>query len=208
MKHWILTLLTCSTVWAANFAGFTIKAYGDQDLDLSTGVTTLPKGGMVNDSQTGLTVDAQWIRFKDNGFLEAKEARIKLETTGTLSASSLRYDMVSQKFTAEGNLRYSDGLIKDLKAKDLELDGKNQVLVIRKGISSTEPKLVADKMLVDYTARVAIMQGNYTFQYKGTKLNGKGDKATLWIGWNEKNEFKTNTKPNPEQLKRYTGLFN
>jgi hypothetical protein len=199
--------LLATVAVAAGFAGFSIKPYGDQSLDLTTGITTLSKGGVISDSEKGFTVDAKWLRFKEGDFVEIKEGKIKYLTTGILNTTSAHYDLKNNHFTAQGDLMYSDALIKNLQAKDADLDSEKQILVIKQGVSSSDPKILADRLMVDYLSKVAVLQGNYTYTYKGSKLSGKGDKAMLWVTWNDKNELKASTKPTPEQLKPYLSLL-
>jgi hypothetical protein len=200
-------LAVVSAALAVNFAGFSIKPYGDQNLDLTTGITTLPKGGVISDSERGFTVDAKWLRFKEGDFVEIKEGKIKYLTTGILNAISAHYDLKNNRFTVQGELTYSDALIKNLQAKDADLDSTKQILLIKSGVSANDPKILADRLMVDYLNKAAVLQGNYTYTYKGARLSGKGDKAMLWVTWNDKNELKASTKPTPEQLKPYLSLL-
>ncbi len=202
-----LMLSAATAALAVGFAGFSIKPYGDQTLDLTTGITTLAKGGVISDSEKGFTVDAKWLRFKEGDFVEIKEGKIKYLTTGTLNASSAYYDLKLERFTVKGELLYSDALVKNLQAKDAELDSAKQILLIKTGVSSSDPKILADRLMVDYLNKIAVLQGNYTYTYKGAKLSGKGDKAMLWVTWNDKNELKASSKPTLEQLKPYSSLL-
>lgn len=209
MKRFILsTLMLSSVALAASFSGFSIKPYGDQTLDLPTGVTTLDKGGVVTDAEHGVTIDAQFMELKEGDFLKARDAKLRGNTVdGVLTATNLDYRVKTGLLNATGTLTYSDKLVKNLKAKNGILDLKKQFLVITGGVSSDSPAISGNTLLVDYDTRTAVLQGNYKYSFEGTKLSGKTDKSILFVSWNAQGKMKAISNPKSEQLKGYAAYL-
>jgi hypothetical protein len=209
MKRRILSFLLLSSVTlAASFSGFSIKPYGDQTLDLPTGVTTLDKGGVVTDAEHGVTIDAQFVELKEGDFLKAREAKLRGNTVdGVLTATNLDYRVKTGLLNATGTLTYSDKLVKNLKAKTGTLDLKKQFLVITGGVSSDSPAISGNTLLVDYDTRTAVLQGHYKYSFEGTQLSGKTDKSILFVSWNAQGKMKAISNPKPEQLKGYAAYL-
>lgn len=197
-----------SVALAASFSGFSIKPYGDQTLDLPTGVTTLDKGGVVTDAEHGVTIDAQFMELKEGDFLKARDAKLRGNTVdGVLTATNLDYRVKTGLLNATGTLTYSDKLVKNLKAKNGILDLKKQFLVITGGVSSDSPAISGNTLLVDYDTRTAVLQGNYKYSFEGTKLSGKTDKSILFVSWNAQGKMKAISNPKSEQLKGYAAYL-
>ena len=197
-----------SVALAASFSGFSIKPYGDQTLDLPTGVTTLDKGGVVTDAEHGVTIDAQFMELKEGDFLKARDAKLRGNTVdGVLTATNLDYRVETGLLNATGTLTYSDKLVKNLKAKNGILDLKKQFLVITGGVSSDSPAISGNTLLVDYDTRTAVLQGNYKYSFEGTKLSGKTDKSILFVSWNAQGKMKAISNPKSEQLKGYAAYL-
>ena len=197
-----------SVALAASFSGFSIKPYGDQTLDLPTGVTTLDKGGVVTDAEHGVTIDAQFMELKEGDFLKARDAKLRGNTVdGVLTATNLDYRVKTGLLSATGTLTYSDKLVKNLKAKTGILDLKKQFLVITGGVSSDSPAISGNTLLVDYDTRTAVLQGNYKYSFEGTKLSGKTDKSILFVSWNAQGKMKAISNPKSEQLKGYAAYL-
>ena len=202
------TLILSSVALATSFSGFSIKPYGDQTLDLPTGVTTLNKGGVVTDAEHGVTVDAQYVELKEGDFLRAREAKLRgTAVAGVLTATTLEYRVGTGMLTASGTLTYSDKLVKNLRAKTGTLDLKKQFLVITGGVSSDSPAISGNTLLVDYDTRTAVLQGNYKYSFEGIKLSGKSDKSILFVSWNAEGKLKAISNPKPEQLKGYAAYL-
>lgn len=196
----MMSMILFGSALASSFAGFSIKPYGDQNIDLVTGITSLPKGGVVNDRANGITIDAQWLEVKDGEFLRAKEVKLTATQGAILLADQLDYRVKDKSLTANGDIHYTDKNVKDVVAKNIFLDLKNNVLLVKGGVSSKEPNMRANSLVVDYDSKQALVIGNYMYNYGKTKLSSKSDKTMLLLKWNDKGDPSVTSKPTAAQL--------
>lgn len=201
MKRQLLILSAlCGVSLAASFSGFDIKPKGNQDVDLVTGVTTLPQGGMVTDSKNGIKIDAQFIEMKEGDFLRAKTAKLTTTDGGVLTASNVEFSVKQNNLTATGKINYKDSNIKDLGADKVVVNTKEHIIVASGGVQADSPAIKANMVLADYEKNVAVLYGNYTFQSGKQKLSNKSSTGTLFVKFNAKGEATATTKPTAEQL--------
>lgn len=79
---------------AETIARLTVIPAGEQAFDLATGETTLPDGGTIIDRQTGLTLRAERIVYRDGDYIHAWSATAETDA-GVLTAPTLRIDVPS-----------------------------------------------------------------------------------------------------------------
>ncbi|GGJ30412.1 hypothetical protein [Deinococcus roseus] len=201
MKRKLLIISAlCGVTFAASFSGFDIKPKGNQDVDLVTGVTTLPQGGLVTDSKNGIKIDAQYIEMKEGEFLKARTAKLTTSDGGLLTASNVEYSVKQNNLTATGKISYQDSNIKDLGAEKVVVHTRDKLIVASGGVQAESPAIKANMVLADYDKNVAVLYGNYSFQSGKQKLSNKSSTGTLFVKFNAKGEATATTKPTAEQL--------
>lgn len=204
MKRALLTLSALLGVaFAADFAGFTIKPYGDQKLNLATGTTVLAAGGLASDAARGVSVDAKYIEYKEGDWLRARDAKLTTKDGGTLLGQSVDYQAKSGLLSATGNLQYNDKRVQGLSAKSISLDTKGRLAVATGGVNSESPAMSANTVVVDYANNRAVMFGNYKYSYNRTRLSSAKADAVLLVTWNAQGQPSATTRPTDAQLQPY-----
>jgi hypothetical protein len=199
-RKFVLITALCGITFAASFSGFDIKPKGNQDVDLVTGITTLPQGGTVSDSKNGIKIDAQFIEMKEGDFLKAKTARLTTTDGGLLTASNVEYSVKNNNLTATGKINYKDDNIKNLGADKVVVSTRDKIIVASGGVEAEAPNIKANMVLADYDKNVAVLYGNYAFQSGKQKLSNKSSTGLLYVKFNTKGEATATTKPTSEQL--------
>ncbi|AFZ68982.1 hypothetical protein Deipe_3552 [Deinococcus peraridilitoris DSM 19664] len=192
---------------AATFAGFSIKPYGDQKLNLQTGTTVLGKGGVASDAERGVSVDAKYIEFKEGDWLKARDAKLTTREGGTLLGQNVEYQAKSGILSASGNLQYGDARVQGLSARTISLDTTRKLAVAMGGVSSQKPAMSADNIVVDYANNRAVMFGNYQYSYNRTKLSSAKADAVLLVTWNALGQPSASTKVSEAQIAPYRALL-
>ena len=106
----------------ADFAALTIRPNGPEELDLATGVTTLPEGGTVSYKDEGVTLSGTFIRYLEGEFIEIEGATVE-GVFGSLAPpnfASWSLRSVSRRSPVHG-----------LKGKRSELEAKTITLHLR-----------------------------------------------------------------------------
>ncbi|WP_240307633.1 hypothetical protein [Thermus caldifontis] len=80
----------------ARFATFSVEPFGSQRVNLDTGITTLPQGGILVDNENGLRLKAGYIEYKEGSFVRARGAEL-LSEKETFVAQSLEHDIPKQE---------------------------------------------------------------------------------------------------------------
>jgi hypothetical protein len=173
--------LTAALLLGARFAGFSVEANGDQQVDLATGVTTLPRGGTLTDNRNGLRLVAPYIQYKDGEFIRARQAQFNTGDT-RFNALELDYQLKGETVRLKG-LTVSSPDFSSISAQDgLALLGENR-LVLSGDIRSQAPQLKAGKMVVDTQSRQALVIGAYTFQDGANRLSGTRADSLLLLSF-------------------------
>ncbi|MCX8088611.1 MAG: hypothetical protein N3C58_04960, partial [Meiothermus ruber] len=134
MKRWWILLTFLSLIaLASRFAGFEVRPRGNSELDVGTGVYTLPTGGTITDNKSGLVLEARYIQYKDGEFIRAQGATLKAKE-GDFSASSLEYLQKPDTLRMSG-VRFSSKEFKALSAQQGLLLG-DDVLVLKGEVRS------------------------------------------------------------------------
>ncbi|PYE54775.1 hypothetical protein [Deinococcus yavapaiensis] len=208
MKRLVVTMLAALGIAsAATFAGFQIKPYGNQKLNLQTGATVLEAGGVATDAERGVTVDARYIEFKDGAWLRARGAKLTTEDGGALSADNVEYSAAKGDLTAKGNLVYNDSRVRGLTAASLTLEADSKIVSATGSVKSVTPIMQADTVVVDYQHRRAVMRGNYRYSFGGTRLGNARPDAVLLVTWDGKNKPVATSRPNAAIVKQYEAYW-
>ncbi len=179
MKRWWILLTFLSLIaLASRFAGFEVRPRGNSELDVGTGIYTLPTGGTITDNQSGLVLEARYIQYKDGEFIRAQGATLKARE-GNFSASSLEYLQKPDTLRMSG-VRFSSKEFKALSAQQGLLLG-DDVLVLKGEVRSSEPVLEASTLVVDTTKDLALVLGAFTFRDGATTLRGNRPDSTLLL---------------------------
>jgi hypothetical protein len=157
----LLALFVSSFITAQGFAALTVNPRGEQQFDLSTGITTLPEGGEIVDSERGLTLAATFISYKENEFIEAKGGTSE-GFFGLLEAPELRLEYASNTIIATGGISLSkDGLA--LSADNLTLDMGSSIAVLSGDIKNTEPAFEAAAIVMKVGAGYALLASPFNY---------------------------------------------
>jgi hypothetical protein len=202
-----LLLAGCCLVASAQapFAALSINSAGPQVIDITTGITTLPKGGSVVDRDTGVAFDAAHIRYLDGAFIEATNVTLE-GAFGLLSADSVRIEMVDSLLTASGNLRLErDGLT--VTAAALRFYALSAIAVFDGGVTGTEPAFNAERVLLDVINGDVLLVGTYSFTSGLFTMTSPTEGGTLELRLHEVEGvivYDAATDVSPELLQRFS----
>lgn len=177
---WIPFTLLLSLALASRFAGFEVKPRGNSELDVGTGIYTLPSGGTITDNKSGLVLEARYIQYKDGEFIRAQGANLKTKE-GDFSASSLEYLQKPDTLRMTG-VRFSSKEFQALTAQQ-GLLLKEDILVLKGQVRSSKPALEASTLVVDTARMQALVLGNFTFRDGATILRGNRPDSTLLLSF-------------------------
>ncbi|WP_174422434.1 hypothetical protein [Calidithermus chliarophilus] len=186
MKKNALLLLVASTLvlTAGRFSSFSVES-GEQELDLGTGVTTMPKGGVLVDNRNGLRLEGSYIQFKQEEFIRARNATLR-GSDGNFAAASLEYVFRGEQLRLSG-VRYSSSAVKGLTSNSgLGLLAEN-VVVLKGNVRSQDPQLEASTLVIDTARNQALVLGGFSYKDGQSSFKGQRDDSTLLI------EFKSKT---------------
>lgn len=199
MKRWLVLLTLLSLVaFASRFAGFEVRPRGNSELDVGTGIYTLPTGGTITDNKSGLVLEARYIQYKDGEFIRAQGATLKSKE-GDFSAASLEYQQKPDTLRMNG-VRFSSGQLKGITAQQ-GLLLKEDVLVLKGEVRSSDPVLEASTLIVDTTKDQALVLGTFTYRDGTTTLRGNRPDSTLLLNFTE-GRVRANTRVPADILNR------
>ncbi len=199
MKHWILLLTLLSLVGlASRFAGFEVKPRGNSELDVGTGIYTLPTGGTITDNKSGLVLEARYIQYRDGDFIKAQGATLKARE-GEFAATSLEYLQKPDTLRMNG-VRFSSKEFKALTAQQ-GLLLKEDVLVLKGEVRSSDPVLEASTLVVDTVKDQALVLGVFTYRDGASTLRGNRPDSTLLLTFAD-GKVRANTRVPAEVLNR------
>lgn len=199
MKRWMVLLTLLSLVASASrFAGFEVRPRGNSELDVGTGIYTLPTGGTITDNKSGLVLEARYIQYRDGDFIKAQGATLKARE-GEFAATSLEY--LQKPDTLRMNwVRFSSKEFKSLTAQQ-GLLLKEDVLVLKGEVRSSDPVLEASTLVVDTAKDQALVLGIFTFRDGASTLRGNRPDSTLLLTFAD-GKVRANTRVPPEILNR------
>ena len=179
LKTCLALLLMLGWVSAQSFAALTVTPLGEQNFDLSTGITTLPEGGEVIDKETGLELSAGFIRYEEGGFIEAESAQVVGEF-GALSASTLFVDAKAQRISASGGVELSYNDLA-LASDALEIYLEPDVVVLEGGVTSETPDFDSERVLIYLKTEQALLVSPYIYVNGPLSLRQAGADKLLQI---------------------------
>ena len=163
-----------------DFAALTVRPNGPEELDLTTGVTTLPQGGEVSYRKEGVALKGTFIRYLEGDFIEV-EGAVVTGNFGTLAAPRLRFEVAAQTLKAQGGAAFS-GEALELSADTLALDLGDEVALLAGNVSSKTPELSAQRAVIDLKNPQALLVGPYRYQDGPIGLTGAAGKL-LALSW-------------------------
>jgi hypothetical protein len=162
---------------AASFASLVITANGDEEFDFSTGITTLPDGGSISDRQSGIVIEAEFIRYQVDVFIEASGATVQ-GSFGTIHAETLEIDLPESRLTASGALQLQ-GLALNVSGQELSYFADSGVVDVRGGVEASEPEFSAERVLHDTRSGSLLLLGPYRYDDGFLTLNASSATAQL-----------------------------
>ena len=183
---------------ASRFADLEVKPNGNSDLDISTGIYTLLAGGTITDNRSKLTLVAKYIQYKDGDFIRAREANYR-SPEGSFGAATLEYLYIpdSLKMTV---VQIGSKELRGLKAQNALLT-KEDILVLKGQVSSSEPTLEASTVIIDTQKNLALVLGNFSFKQGANTLRGQRADSSLLLNF-ANGKVQANTRVPPEVLAR------
>lgn len=163
----------------ARFATFSVEPFGTQRVNLDTGITVLPQGGILTDNTTGLKISAKYAEYKTDSFIYAKEAEIFLNGYA-ISAREFHLDLSSEKLAIKEVLLKGEPF-RNLSAKEAHLFLEAGILLLRKEVSLSSPELRADLAVVNLRAKHALVLGPFSFTGEGEKLQSTSPNGRLFL---------------------------
>ncbi len=189
---------------AARFATFSVEPFGAQRVNLETGVTTLPQGGVLIDNENGLRLRGRFIEYKEGSFVRAQGVEL-LSKAETFLADSLEHDIPKQEARFQG-LVFSNADFKNLRAQRALALFNEEVVVLKGGVRAEKPSLEAETLLIDLKRREALALGRFVYKEEKVTLRGQREEARLYLRFQE-GRVQASTKI-PEaalRLLRYSG---
>lgn len=158
----VLILSIFALAQAETFAALTIHPFGAQRLDIVTGVTTLVDGGEIIVADSGVTLQAAFIRYVEGDFIETAEAEVS-GRFGTLKAQALRIDLSEQLIIADQTFLITpDGL--ELRADRLELYLEKNIALLTGEVTSAVPAFSAAELAVVLSEQRALLVSPYRYE--------------------------------------------
>ncbi|WP_135257485.1 hypothetical protein [Thermus caldilimi] len=186
----------------ARFAAFSVEPFGAQRVNLDTGVTTLPQGGILVDNENGLRLKAAYIEYKEGSFVRARGAEL-LSEKETFLAQSLEHDIPKQEARFTG-LTFSNPDFRGLKAEKALALFAEEVVVLKGRVQAESPRLQAETLVVNLKDREALALGSFTYQEGKATLRGQGPSARLYLRFaSGKVQASTKVSPNASPLAQY-----
>lgn len=164
---------------AARFAAFSVEPFGAQRVNLDTGVTTLPQGGILTDNENGLRLKGNYIEYKEGSFVRARGVEL-LSERETFLAESLEHDIPKQEARFTG-LTFSNPDFKNLQAEQALARFAEDIVVLKGKVRAERPSLQAETLVVDLKAREALVLGSFVYQEGKATLRGQGPQARLFL---------------------------
>ncbi|MFC0596450.1 hypothetical protein ACFFFP_09785 [Thermus composti] len=164
---------------AARFATFSVEPFGAQRVNLDTGVTTLPQGGILTDNENGLRLKGGYIEYKEGSFVRAKGVEL-LSQEETFLADALEHEIPKQEARFQ-NLTFSNADFQNLKAKRALALFAEDVVVLKGSVRAEKPFLEAETLVVDLKGRQALALGPFVYKEGKATLRGQGENARLYL---------------------------
>jgi hypothetical protein len=164
---------------AAPLAELTVTAFGAQRLDLATGFTELPDGGIVVDQGSGVRLEAPWLRYAEGERLEATQALLA-GPFGTMDAAEVVLDLVERRLLVEGGvtLRAGGAVVR---ARSLRFDADAGWLWASGDVSGDTPTFEAAALGYDTASGRIVLAPPYAYEDGPLLLRAAADGAPLQL---------------------------
>lgn len=167
---------------SAQGARLTVVPRGEQVFDIVTGETELPDGGTIVDRETGVELDADWIRYREGAFVEAEDA-VAEGAFGRFHAEELHVDLAATELVATGGVTLErEGL--EMTAVSLRFLAEKELVRLERAIGAT-PQFEAEAVLIDVRSGDALLLGPYRYAGGAFELEDERDGSRLQLDWNE-----------------------
>lgn len=201
IRRALLAALLAGTTLAA--PGLVVKPAGDESFDPATGVRTLPNGGTITDSATGLTIQAGWIELKAGEFVRARAATLSAGDAATIRAANVDYQVKADRLTATGDLTLSTGEARGVTAERVVAFPEAGQAVALGKVRGTKPVLAADAIAVDARARELFLYGNLRFEQGTLKFSAARSDAFYLVTVRPDGKLATTNRPDAAKLRAY-----
>ncbi len=186
----------------ARFAAFSVEPFGPQRVNLDTGITTLPQGGILTDNENGLRLKGSYIEYKEGSFVRARGVEL-LSQRETFLAQTLDHDIPKQEARFTG-LTFSNPDFKGLKAERALALFAEEIVVLKGRVQADSPRLQAETLVVNLKDREALALGSFTYQEGKATLRGQGPSARLYLRFQGgKVQASTKVPPSASPLAQY-----
>lgn len=189
-------------------AGLVIQPKGDQTVNPTTGVTTLPQGGVVIDNAHGIRIEAAYIEHKQGDFIKATNATI-IASGQTIKTPSLNYAMKLDRVDIAGPLEFASSDVSGMRAdKAVAFPNADRVVAIG-NVRSVAPVIAANAIVFDGKKRAAFLYGNYRFESRDgkTKLSQQGNDSALLVNFPKTGNPSATTKIVPDDRAAFIKLI-
>lgn len=157
----LLLLASALAQTGASFASLVITPAGNEEYDISTGITTLTGGGIIHDQESGITLEAPFISYRVDDFIETGSAVVTGDF-GTVSAETVHVDISESLLTAAGELQLT-GRNLQAAGEELSYHAEEGVVDLRGNVQATDPAFSASRILYDTGRGTVLLFGPYTY---------------------------------------------
>lgn len=187
---------------AVTFGGLNVTPRGAQNLNLETGATEMPQGGVATDARGGLTLSAARMQLRPGNSLTAQNATLKTRSGGVLNAAQMVYDLKAGTVTASGTIRYSDARLSGLGASKMVIDVQSGFVVASGRVQASQPPLSSQSLVFDPSTMQAVLTGPYTLTTpQGAQKGAANSRALLTFAGNKL--VRLRTAPAAQELSRF-----
>jgi hypothetical protein len=174
----------------------------------TTGITRLPQGGVVEDRERGIRIDAKFIEHKQGEFIRATDATI-LTAGQTIKSPLVNYQIKLDRVDIAGPLEFSSPDVTELRAQKAAVYPEAERIVAVGGVQSKSPVLTANAVVFDTKRRVAFLYGAYRFESRDgkTKLSQSGLESALLVTFPKSGNPTVTTKITPEDRALFVRLI-
>lgn len=183
----------------AKFAGFEVRSSGPQEFDASSNVFTLPQGGTLSDNKNKVSLEADYIQYREGEFIKARQASWK-SVEGEFRAEGLEYANRSELLQLK-TMQYGSKEFKKLKADNATGWMGEDVIRLQGNVRSEDPKLEGNLAIVDTNKNQALVLGTYKYEQGALKLSANSASGALLISFNS-GKVKATTKVPEDVLGR------
>lgn len=157
----LVAVFACQVAAAQPFAALSVTPTGRQVFDITTGVTTLPDGGVISDQSVGVTVTAQFVEYVAGMYVRAEKVEAVGEF-GVLTSPELYLNLEEGTLQVGGGLDLvRHGLV--LRGEALIYDAGRQIVVFSGGVIATGPTFETDRLYLDVTTGDVLLDGRFVF---------------------------------------------